>query len=47
VAVGNALQQPEAAGVIRRLNERRWGRVWESDELLAVVERVEKSLGSP
>jgi Fic family protein len=47
VAVGSALQQLEAAGIIKRLNERKWGRVWECDELLTLVERVEKSLGTP
>lgn len=47
VAVGSALQQLEAAGIIKRLNERRWGRVWECDELLTLVERVERNLGTP
>jgi Fic family protein len=44
VAVGKALQELEQAGVINRLNERRWGRVWECDQLLALVDRFEKSL---
>jgi Fic family protein len=46
VAVGKALQQLEAAGIIHRLNERRWGRVWECGELLALVERVERDLAA-
>ena len=27
----------EAAGILRRLNQRKWGRVWECDELLDLV----------
>lgn len=46
VAVGSALQQLEAAGIIKRLSERRWGRVWECDELLTLVDRVEKRLAT-
>jgi Fic family protein len=42
VAVGRALQQLEHAGVLNRLNERKWGRVWECDELFALVDSFEK-----
>ena len=44
VAVGNALEQLERAGILNRLNERKWGRVWECDELLGLVDRFEKSV---
>jgi Fic family protein len=44
VAVGRALQQLEHTGVLNRLNERKWGRVWECDELFALVESFEKSV---
>ena len=44
VAVGRALQQLEHAGVLNRLNERKWGRVWECDELYALVDSFEKSV---
>jgi Fic family protein len=44
VAVGRALQQIEHAGVLNRLNERKWGRVWECDELFGLVEGFEKSV---
>jgi len=44
VAVGRALQQLEHAGVLNRLNERKWGRVWECDELFALVDSFEKSV---
>ncbi len=47
VAVGNALQQLEAAGIINRLNERKWGRVWECDQLLTLVDELEKSMATP
>jgi len=44
VAVGRALQQLERTGVLNRLSERKWGRVWECDELFALVESFEKSV---
>ncbi len=47
VAVGNALSQLEAAGVLTALNERKWGRVWECGELLALVDDFERSLSTP
>jgi Fic family protein len=47
VAVGSALQQLEEAGVLKRLNERKWGRVWECDELLVLVDHAEKSMATP
>jgi hypothetical protein len=42
--IGRALQQPEDSGILNRLNERRWGRVWECDELLSLVESFEESV---
>lgn len=47
VAVGNALAQLEAAGVVKALNERKWGRVWECGELLALVDDFERSVSTP
>ena len=47
VAVGNALQQLEQAGILKRLNERKWGRVWECDELLDVVGHFEQGMATP
>lgn len=47
VAVQNALKQLEDAGILRRLNERKWGRVWECDELLELVEDFEESISTP
>jgi Fic family protein len=44
VAVGRALQQLEHTGVLNRLNERKWGRVWECDELFALVDSFEKNV---
>jgi len=47
VAVGNALQALERAGILQRLNERKWGRVWECGELLDLVTALEKRVTSP
>ena len=47
VAVGSALQQLEDAGILRRLNERKWGRVWECEELLDLVSSFEERLSPP
>lgn len=47
VSVQNALRQLEETGVLRRLDERRWGRVWECDELLERVEVFEETVASP
>ena len=44
VAVGRAIQQLEDAGILNRLNERKWGRVWECDQLLDLVESFERTL---
>ena len=46
VAIGRALQQLEDAGILNRLNERKWGRVWESDQLLSLVDGFEKRLST-
>lgn len=46
VAVGNALRQLEENGVIQKLNERRWGRLWECGELLNLLGRTEKELAT-
>ncbi len=47
VAVQNALQQLEDTGVLQRLSERKWGRVWECGELLSLVEEFEKTVSTP
>jgi Fic family protein len=46
VAVGNAIAQLERAGILQKLNERKWGRVWECGELLTLVEDFEKSVST-
>jgi Fic family protein len=45
VSANKALEQLEAAGILRRLNQRKWGRVWECDELLDLVEDFERAVG--
>jgi Fic family protein len=47
VAVQAALKRLEDAGILKRLNERKWGRVWECTELLDLVEAFEKSVSVP
>ncbi len=47
VAVGNAIAQLEQAGILQKLNERKWGRVWECSELLTLVETFEKGVSTP
>jgi Fic family protein len=42
VAVGSALVALEEAGVLRPLNERKWGRLWECDALLELVSDFER-----
>jgi Fic family protein len=44
VAVGNAIEQLEHVGILNRLSEPKWGRVWECDQLLGLVDRFEKSV---
>lgn len=44
VAVGNALSQLEEAAVLQRLNEKKWGRLWECGSLLALVGDFEERL---
>jgi Fic family protein len=47
VAVGNAIAQLEHARILKPLGERRWGRVWECDELLDLVTEFEKQVSTP
>lgn len=46
VAVGAAMKPLEEAGILRRLNESKWGRVWECRELLELVERFEERVST-
>jgi DNA-binding transcriptional ArsR family regulator len=47
VAAGAALRRLEEAGILNRLNERKWGRVWECTELLELVGSIEKAIPTP
>ena len=47
VAVGKALQKLERAGILHRLNERKWGRVWQCDQLLNLIDAFENSVRVP
>jgi Fic family protein len=44
VAIGNALRQLESADILQRLNERKWGRVWECGELFDLVADFERDV---
>ena len=44
VAIGRALQQLEDTKIIVRLNERKWGRVWECESLLTLVDSFERNV---
>jgi Fic family protein len=44
-AAGRALNQLEERGIIKRLNERKWGRAWEAPELLELVQSFERRVG--
>lgn len=46
VAVGAALGQLEKAGILNPLNERKWGRVWECDEVLDLVGDFERGVAT-
>jgi Fic family protein len=46
VAVGNALKQLEAAGIVQRLNEKKWGRLWECGGLLQLVTDFEAQVST-
>jgi len=41
-AANRALQQLQERGIIKPLNERKWGRAWEASELLSLVEAFER-----
>ncbi len=47
VAVGSAIAQLQEAGVLQKLNERKWGRVWECGDLLTLVDTFEKRVSTP
>ncbi len=47
VAVGKALQELERAGILNKLSERKWGRVWECDQLLNLVDAFERRVRVP
>lgn len=47
VAAAKALERLEKAGIVRPLNERKWGRLWECVELLELVESFEESVRQP
>lgn len=47
VAIGGALRALEETGVLQRLNERKWGRLWECGALLELVSDFEQQVSTP
>lgn len=47
VAVGRALNQLEAVGALTRLDEKKWGRLWECDALLQLATDFERDVATP
>jgi len=47
VAVGAAIDQLARAGILSPLNQRKWGRAWECEELFALVEGFERDVSLP
>jgi Fic family protein len=47
VAVGKALAQLEQEGILSRLSERKWGRVWECAALFDLVTDFEQAITTP
>jgi Fic family protein len=46
VAIGGALRALEEVGVLQRLNERKWGRLWECGALMRLVSDFEEQLST-
>jgi Fic family protein len=46
VAAGAAIARLEQAGILKKLNERKWGRVWECTELLALLDAFEQDVSA-
>lgn len=45
VAVGSALRALQDVGALQRLNEKKWGHLWECGELIQLVGDTEKQMG--
>jgi Fic family protein len=46
-AADNAVRSLEAAGILKRLNEQRWGRRWEAPNVFALLDDFERELATP
>ncbi|MDO8212540.1 hypothetical protein [Conexibacter sp. CPCC 206217] len=47
VAIGSAIRQLEAAGILQPLNAKKWGRLWGCGELLKLVGDFEAGVSAP
>lgn len=46
-AADNAVRALESAGILRRLNARKWGRVWEAPDVFRMLDDFERELATP
>jgi Fic family protein len=46
-AADNAVHALEAAGILKPLSARKWGRVWETPDVFALLDRFERELATP
>jgi Fic family protein len=46
-AADKAVSALEAAGILKRLNERKWGRRWEAPDVFALLDDFERELATP
>ena len=46
-AADNAVRALEAAGILKRLNAKRWGRVWETSDVFRLLDDFERELATP
>jgi Fic family protein len=46
-AADNAVRALEAAGILKRLNAKRWGRVWETPDVFRLLDDFERELATP
>jgi Fic family protein len=46
-AADNAVRRLEASGILKQLNEQRWGRRWEAPDVFALLDDFERELATP
>jgi len=46
-AADNAVRKLEAAGILKRLNAKKWGRLWEAPDVFRLLDEFERELATP